>query len=50
NIGKYANTSAASVPLALDELNRTGGLAKGDIIITLGFGAGLTYGGNLIVW
>lgn len=50
NIGKYANTSAASVPIALDELNRTGGLKKGDVIITLGFGAGLTYGGNLIVW
>ncbi|WP_304224556.1 beta-ketoacyl-ACP synthase III [Gracilinema caldarium] len=50
NIEEYANTSAASVPIALDELNRTGGLKKGDLIMTLGFGAGLTYGGNLIVW
>jgi 3-oxoacyl-[acyl-carrier-protein] synthase III len=50
NMEKYANTSAASVPIALDELIRSGGLEKGDIIITLGFGAGLTYGGNLIVW
>jgi 3-oxoacyl-(acyl-carrier-protein) synthase III len=50
NMEKYANTSAASVPIALDELNRTGDLAKGDLLITLGFGAGLTYGGNLIVW
>jgi 3-oxoacyl-[acyl-carrier-protein] synthase-3 len=50
NIDKYANTSAASVPIALDELNRTGRIVKGDVIITLGFGAGLTYGGNLIVW
>lgn len=50
NMEKYANTSAASVPIALDELVRSGGLEKGDIIITLGFGAGLTYGGNLIVW
>ncbi len=50
NMEKYANTSAASVPIALDELARSGGLEKGDIIITLGFGAGLTYGGNLIVW
>ena len=50
NMEKYANTSAASVPVALDELVRSGGLEKGDIIITLGFGAGLTYGGNLIVW
>ena len=50
NIEEYANTSAASVPIALDELNRAGGLKKGDLIMTLGFGAGLTYGGNLIVW
>jgi 3-oxoacyl-[acyl-carrier-protein] synthase III len=50
NIGKYANTSAASIPVALDELNRSGGITEGDILITLGFGAGLTYGGNLIVW
>lgn len=50
NIEEYANTSAASVPIALDELNRAGGLKKGDLIMTLGFGAGLTYGGNLLVW
>lgn len=50
NIEEYANTSAASVPIALDELNRAGDLKKGDLIMTLGFGAGLTYGGNLIVW
>jgi 3-oxoacyl-[acyl-carrier-protein] synthase-3 len=50
NIEEYANTSAASVPIALDEMNRSGKLKKGDLIMTLGFGAGLTYGGNLIVW
>jgi 3-oxoacyl-[acyl-carrier-protein] synthase-3 len=50
NIGKYANTSTASVPIALDELAHEGSLKKGDIIMTIGFGAGLTYGGNLIVW
>ncbi|OJF76980.1 MAG: 3-oxoacyl-ACP synthase [Treponema sp. CETP13] len=50
NIEKYANTSAASVALALDELAKGGSLQKGDIIITVGFGAGLTYGANLIVW
>jgi len=50
NIEEYSNTSAASVPIALDEMNRSGKLKKGDLIITLGFGAGLTYGGNLIVW
>lgn len=50
NIEKYANTSAASVAIALDELARDGSLKKGDIIITVGFGAGLTYGANLIFW
>jgi 3-oxoacyl-[acyl-carrier-protein] synthase-3 len=50
NIEQYANTSAASIPLALDELNRDGKLKKGDILMTVGFGAGLTYGGNIIIW
>jgi 3-oxoacyl-[acyl-carrier-protein] synthase-3 len=50
NIHKYANTSAASIPIALDELNRSGSLVPGDMIMTVGFGAGLTYGGNLIVF
>lgn len=50
NIEEYANTSAASIPIALDELNRSGGIARGDLILTIGFGAGLTYGGGLIVW
>lgn len=50
NIEKYANTSNATIPLALDEYARSGDLKKGDIIMTVGFGAGLTYGGNLIIW
>jgi len=50
NIEEYANTSAASIPIAMDELSRAGGLKKGDMILTVGFGAGLTYGGNIIVW
>ncbi len=50
NIEKYANTSAATIPVALDEYAHTGDLKKGDIIMTVGFGGGLTYGGNLIVW
>jgi 3-oxoacyl-[acyl-carrier-protein] synthase-3 len=48
NIQEYANTSSASIPIALDELNRAGELRKGDLIMTIGFGGGLTYGGNLI--
>lgn len=50
NIERYANTSGATIPVALDEYARSGELKKGDIILTVGFGGGLTYGGNLIVW
>jgi 3-oxoacyl-[acyl-carrier-protein] synthase-3 len=50
NIEEYANTSSATIPIALDELNRGGKLSRGDIILTVGFGGGLTYGGNIIAW
>ena len=50
NIEEYANTSSASIPIALDEMNRKGKLKKGDLILTVGFGGGLTYGGNIIIW
>ena len=50
NIDEYANTSAASIPIALDEMLGKGVLNRGDLIITVGFGGGLTYGGNLIRW
>jgi len=48
NIDKYGNTSAASVPLAIDEAIRTKVLKKGDKFITVAFGGGLTWGGALI--
>lgn len=50
NIENYANTSAASIPIALDDMNRQSLLKRGMKIITVGFGAGLTYGGNLLQW
>lgn len=50
NIERYANTSGATIPVALDEYARTGDLKKGDIIMMVGFGGGLTYGGCLVVW
>jgi len=50
NLEEYANTSAASIPIALHEMEETGRLRRGDTVITVGFGAGLTYGGNLIRW
>jgi len=48
NISEYGNTSAASVPIAFDECVRTGRIKKGDTIIFVAFGAGLTWGANLI--
>lgn len=48
NISKYGNTSAASVPLAIDEAIKSKFLRKGDKFITVAFGGGLTWGGALI--
>jgi 3-oxoacyl-[acyl-carrier-protein] synthase-3 len=48
NIEKYGNTSAASVPIALDEAIRAGRCGKGDWIIMVGFGAGLTWAGATV--
>ena len=50
NLDKYGNTSAASITLALDEINTKGLLKKGDLIVLTGFGGGLTYGAALIEW
>lgn len=50
NLQEYANTSAASIPIALDEMKRGGLLRPGSTVLTIGFGAGLAYGGNLIRW
>jgi 3-oxoacyl-[acyl-carrier-protein] synthase-3 len=50
NIEKYGNTSTASIPLALEEIWREGRLKRGDLIMFVGFGAGLTWGANLIRW
>lgn len=48
NIQRYGNTSAASVPIAFDECMRQGRVKKGDIIIFVAFGAGITWGANVI--
>ncbi len=50
NINKVGNTSSASIPIALDEMNDQGLLKKGDKIILAGFGAGLTWGSILMTW
>ncbi len=48
NIDKYGNTSAASIPIALDDCRRQGRLKSGDIILLVAFGGGLTWGANVI--
>ena len=50
NLADYGNTSAASIPLALDEAVRSGKVKKGDIIACAGFGAGLSWGATIFKW
>lgn len=50
NLDKYGNMSAASIPVALDEAVRSGKIKKGDNVILVGFGGGLTWGATLIKW
>ena len=50
NMENYANTSAASIPILLDELVQTGRLRKGQKILLAGFGAGLTWAGSILEW
>jgi len=50
NLDRYGNTSAASVAIALDEAVTTGRVVRGDLVLLLVFGAGLTWGSALIEW
>ncbi|KAJ9706842.1 hypothetical protein PVL29_002018 [Vitis rotundifolia] len=50
NLAQYGNTSAASIPLALDEAVRSGKVQSGHTIATAGFGAGLTWGSAIVRW
>ena len=50
NIETTGNTSAASIPVALDQAVRAGELSAGDRIVLCGFGAGLTFGGTILDW
>lgn len=50
NIDKYGNTSSASIPIALDEARKEGRIHKGDIIMLVAFGSGLTWGSSVIRW
>ena len=50
NMDRYGNTSAGSIPIALDEMVEKGLLQRGQWVMCLGFGAGLTWGGALFQW
>ena len=50
NLEKYGNTSAASVAIALDEAVQSGRIQRGDLILLMVFGAGLTWGAAVIEW
>lgn len=49
-VNQYGNTSAASIPIGLDEAYRSGNIKKGDIIVVVGFGAGLTWASSVMKW
>ncbi len=50
NLDKYGNMSAASIPVALDEAYRENKIKKGDNIVLVGFGGGLTWGASVVRW
>ncbi|NGM84029.1 ketoacyl-ACP synthase III [Paenibacillus sp. 7124] len=50
NVDKYANTSAASIPLALVEAAEEGRIKEGDTVLLVGFGGGLTWGASILIW
>lgn len=50
NLDKYGNTSAATIPVALDEANRAGRLKKGDVILLVAFGGGFTWASSVLRW
>ncbi len=50
NIQRYGNTTSATLPLCMTEAEEQGRLKKGDLVMTLTFGSGFTWGANLIRW
>ncbi len=50
NVERYGNTSSASIPMALDEAHRAGRIAKGDKVLLVSFGAGLTWASAVLHW
>jgi len=50
NVDRYGNTSAASIPIALDEAVRGGRVKRGDVLLMAAFGAGLTWAASVVRW
>jgi 3-oxoacyl-[acyl-carrier-protein] synthase-3 len=50
NLDKYGNTSAAAIAIALDEANRAGAIKRGDVVLLVAFGAGLTWAASVVEW
>ena len=50
NLEKYGNTSAASVPMTLDEANRAGWFSPGDVILMMAIGGGMAWGASVLRW
>ncbi len=50
NLDKYGNTSAATIPVALDEANKGGRLKKGDVVLLVAFGGGFTWASSVMRW
>lgn len=50
NLDKYGNTSAATIPVALDEARRAGRIKKGDVVLLVAFGGGFTWASSVVRW
>ncbi len=50
NIDRYGNTTAASIPLALDEAVREGRIKRNDVVVLTAFGSGFTWGSAVLRW
>jgi 3-oxoacyl-[acyl-carrier-protein] synthase-3 len=50
NVEKYANTSAAALPIAIDEAAKSGRIAKGELMLLVAFGGGFTWGADIVEW
>jgi 3-oxoacyl-[acyl-carrier-protein] synthase-3 len=50
NLDKYGNTSAATIPVALDEAHRQGKIKRGDVVLLVAFGGGFTWASSVVRW